>query len=89
MKTKFQNKYKALVEEVADKIYDLIEKKGKESKHRNEKVLHIKSDDLQFNLDGRRYLVEISKNELIDNQGYSYNHSVLTLEQLCEIIDSF
>lgn len=88
MKTTFQNKYKALVEDVADKIYDLIEKKGKESKHRNEKVLRIKEDQ-QFNLDGGRWLVEMTGSELIDNKGYSYQHECLTLEQLCEIVDSF
>lgn len=88
MKTTFQNKYKALEKEVANKIQDLINKKGKESKHRSEKVLKVK-DDQQFNLLGGRYLTEISTNDLIDNHGYSYQYHCLTLEQLCEIVDSF
>jgi hypothetical protein len=81
-------KHKALRQEVASQIAFLIHNYGQESNHQNEKVLHIK-DDQQFNLDGGRYLTEVSTTELIDNCGYTYHYDVLTLEQLCEIADSF
>lgn len=48
-------KHKQLRQEVASQIGFLIHNYGEESKHRSETVLKIKNDDLQFNLDGRRY----------------------------------
>lgn len=68
---------------IAGKIID----KGVESKHRSEKVLRVENEDHMFNLEGGRYLVEITPTELIDNSGYSYGHSSLELEELCEAID--
>jgi hypothetical protein len=88
MKTTYQNKLATLQKEVTDKIKALIIKKGKESKHKYEQVLRVKAGQ-QFNLDGGRYLVEISDVELIDNDGHTYAHDVLPLEKLCEIVDSF
>lgn len=85
----FVNKYHNLRQQVTSEIASLIRQHGEESRHRNEQVLKIKSDELQFNLDGNRYLTEIGSTELIDNYGNSYNYSVLPLEQLCEIVDSF
>lgn len=89
MKNTFRRKYLDLQSEVASKIAELIDKKGKESKTLSCMVLKIKKEEQQFNLDGGRYLTEISKAVLIDNNGYSYNYDVLTLDQLCEIVDSF
>lgn len=88
MKT-FVQKHKELEEKLNQRISVLIDRKGIESKHRNCLVLKVKSDDLQFNLEGGRYLTEISEDRLIDNEGYDYNFSCLTLEQLCELVDSF
>ena len=62
--------------------------KGVESQFINsDKVLKVK-DKQQFNLDGGRWLVEISVRNLIDNKGHSYDHSVLSLEQICEVVDN-
>ena len=61
--------------------------KGVESKHRNEKVLRIKKDAHMFNIAGGRYLVEITPTELIDNNGYSFGHGSISIEDLCEAID--
>lgn len=88
MRTKFQNKHKKLTLEVMEEIERLIEKKGKESEHQNCMVLKVK-DGQEFNLEGGRYLQEITRDRLIDNCGYEYHHSALSLEQLCEIVDSF
>ena len=44
-------------------------------------------DELCFNLEGGRYLTNITKNCLVDNLGYEYDFYVLDIEQLCEITD--
>lgn len=85
----FQDKYKDLLRSVNRKFTQLITKKGEDSKHKDEKVLKVKSDDFQFTLEGKHYLTEISMDELIDEEGYTYSYDVLTLEQLCQLADYF
>lgn len=85
----FLSKYHNLRQQATSEIASLIRQRGEDSRHRGERVLKIRKDELQFNLDGNRYLEEIGSTELIDNQGYSYNYDALTLDQLCEIVDSF
>jgi len=84
----FIKKHKTLEKEIIAVIEQLIKAKGVESKHRGDVLVLKVKDDQQFNLDGGRYLTEITSNELIDNQGYNYNLSVLSLEQLCEVVDN-
>jgi len=55
------------------------------SKHVDCKAFLIKR--CRFNLCDGRWLEEITKTNLIDNQGYIYDFNVLTIEQLCEIGD--
>ena len=86
MKTALQ-KHKELELFVSNKIAKAIKARGVKSEHRSDLVIKVK-DDQMFNLDGGRYLTEITEDELIDDGGYSYHHSVLTLEQLCEIADN-
>jgi hypothetical protein len=85
----FQTKHKDLSREVNRKITTLIAKHGVESAFQNEKVLKVTQERLQFTLDGSHYLTEISNEELIDQSGYTYSYDVLTLEQLCELVDFF
>jgi hypothetical protein len=74
---------------VKEKIEALLETKGVQSKFNNSRlVLLIHDDNAMFNLDSRRYLVEIGADRLIDNEGYEYDHSVLNLEDLCIAVDS-
>jgi len=80
-------KHKKLEIAVKLRIRAKLLKKGVKSEYRSDTVLKVK-DDQCFNLDGGRYLVEISETDLIDNGGYSYNYSCLTLEQLCEAVDN-
>ena len=87
MKNEFRRKYLDLEKEIVSKIGDLIETKGEKSKHRSQLVLRVKGDQ-QFNLEGGRFLTELTETELIDNQGYSYQHSSLDLDNLCEVMDS-
>ncbi len=80
--------YVKLESKVKERLAKLIQKRGVESKFSNTKVLKIKEGE-QFNLADRgHYAVEISIEKIIDNSGYEYYFSVLTLEQLCEIIDN-
>jgi hypothetical protein len=88
MQKTLTEKYKALEIAVRLRIAAKILKKGIEGRHRSDKVLAIRKDEHQFNLEGRRYLTEITPTELIDNEGYSYGHSSLTLEQICEAVDN-
>lgn len=74
---------------VKDTIQELLETKGVVSRFDNScLVLLIQDDNAMFNLDSRRYLVEISEDELIDNEGYRYGFESLKLEDLCIAIDS-
>lgn len=84
MKKTFQNKYARLRHEVECKIASLVEKKGKLN---NIKTIKVK-DEQMFNLSGSRYLTEVSSTRLIDNSGYEYYFEVLTMDQLCELVDS-
>lgn len=68
---------------LASKIMD----KGVKSKFSSDQVLKV-NDKQMFTLEGGRYLTEISERELIDNNGYRYNHDVLPIEELCKVIDS-
>ncbi len=77
-----------LENEVTEKIGKLISIYGKESNHISNPVLKL-NDDQMFNLEGGRYATEISFDNIIDNSGHSYHHESLSLEQRCEIIDSF
>jgi len=88
MKIYYQNRAKTFRQELVSEISVLIRQQGEKSEFRDEQVLKVK-DVHSFELSGGRDLAEISSTELIDNNGYSYNYDVLTIEQLCEIVDSF
>lgn len=85
--TKLVDKYKGLEISIRLRLACKLMDKGVESKNISGKVLKVK-DEQMFNLDGGRWLVEISEDVLIDNNGYTYHHSVLEIEKLCEVIDN-
>lgn len=87
-KTSFKQKYQELSNEVYQQLNHLVNIKGKKSEFRSTKALKVK-DKVAFNLDGGRYVKEVIHGELLDNEGYSYSFWCLTLEQLCELVDSF
>lgn len=80
-----------LLEDVNKRIEKTIKRKlktkGVKSEFRNDIVLKIKDDNLMFNLEGGRYLVELTETELIDNEGYSYNLRCLDIGKLCEVVE--
>lgn len=85
---KLVDKLKDLRSSISNRISDLIETHGVPSVHNTENVLVIKDDEFCFNLDGGHWLVEISEDKLIDNEGYTYSHDVLDIEDLCSALDN-
>lgn len=82
-------KLEAFNQDVKDTIEALLETKGVPSRFTNSRlVLVIHEDDAMFNLGSSNWLVEISEDELFDNEGYSYSFDSLNLEDLCIAIDS-
>jgi len=82
--------YNDLVEEINKKIVELLETGSwTTSEFSNKPVLKVEDNELMHNLDGSRWLVELDQLVLIDNKGYEYSHESLTIEQLCEVVDSF
>lgn len=76
-----------LFSEIENKLKSLALKSKKQSKHQSGCCLQVK--ECQFNLEGGRYLDEITGDRLLDNHGYQYNFHVLSLEQLSELYDEF
>lgn len=75
---KFRNELEA-------KIIRKVKRQVRYSKHQTCKAILIK--DANVNLDGDRWLEEVTPTDLIDNHGYSYNYCALSLEELCEVAD--
>ncbi len=86
MKT-FENKLDELYLEGRQIVSRLIQLFGEKSEHVSEKCLKITDDKLMFNLEGDRYLKEITPERLIDNSGYAYDIDVLDYDQFFKIID--
>jgi len=86
-----KEKLEALQQELLDKINSLIEFKGSISEHGSDKVLKIRENNLQFNIDNTNghYVEEIATDKLISQHGYEFGFECIPLENLCEIIDAF
>jgi len=92
MKKSFYKQLETLQQEAVDTLLSLIEDKGSESKvGAGFNTLAIKKDDLMFNLEGGRYLMEVFTDgrnlTLADNKGYHYNWSCLEDEQYMQVTD--
>ena len=84
----YTEKFNSLLDEARKSIISFVNNKGVESDHQSTKVIKIEDENLQFNLDGDRYLSEISSCELIDNHGYTYAFGVLEKSQFFELADN-
>jgi hypothetical protein len=82
-------KYEAFWNDIILKLEELIDQKGVESEYSNSRVLKLENKDLMYNLGDSNYVTEISKTALVNENGYTYGHCAIEIEQLCEIIDSF
>lgn len=90
----FTQKLSDLYAEVRAKLAKRIDENGTESKHFSDKSLKIKDENLMYNLSGGRYLTEIKKVseftdqiELVDNNGYLYECSVMDTTEFFEVAD--
>jgi predicted DNA-binding WGR domain protein len=84
-----RDKYTTLEEQVVAKIGELLQQKGVNCTTQSQtEVLRILNEDMMENLDGCRYLVELNETTAFDNKGYTYALSCISLEKLCEIVDS-
>lgn len=70
-------------------IRQLVNYYGIDSELQGDKCLRILDDDFKYNLrnniDGRRYLTEVTETALFDNRGYSHFPDVLGTEKLCDL----
>ena len=83
----YQNKLAELRRNIASDIHAKIKTNGTDSEYSHETVIGISDDNLKYNLDGGRFLTEISTHNLIDNHGYTYSYDVIDLDQLAELTD--
>jgi len=85
----FEDKYSEFEQQVVAKIGELLQQKGVNCTTQSQtEVLRILDEEMMWNLDGCRYLVELNETTAFDNQGYEYALSCINLEKLCEIVDS-
>ena len=85
---KFKIQHEELFEKVRERIEELFDNgNGVKSDHNDRRVIRVPKEQA-FNLDGGRHLTEIGIDKLVDNEGYGYSLSALTLEQLCEVVDA-
>ncbi len=86
--TTFKTKLSYLIDDAIAKMRILLYAKGVESEQSNNQCLMISDEKFMYDLDGDRYLTEITENALIDNHGYSYGFfGVLDTEQFLSLID--
>ena len=87
----YSGQLEIIMYEAKAKLSDLVREHGEDSKFRNESVIQLKKvdDKVAFNLEGSRYLKEISVNELIDNEGYGYSANAMDAEKFLELVDHF
>ena len=84
----YEQKLDSLINEALNKIFDLIDVSEDFSAHfSHTQCLKITVDTFMFNLEGNRYLTEITRNELVDNSGYTYSFFNLEADQLVTLSD--
>ena len=82
----FAEQLQELTERVQQSISKNVAEKGTTSEFMSKMAVKV-DGEYCYNLDGNRWLVEVTQNELIDNQGYHYSFDVLDLDELCSIAD--
>jgi len=85
-KKSFQERYNDLKSGVILSIKLSVLKSKRKSQFSDTTIITINDEQLQFNIH-RSYIVEVSHNDIIDSDGYTYGIQVLDLEQLCQLAD--
>jgi hypothetical protein len=84
-----RDKYTEFEQQVVAKIGELLQKVGVNcTTQSGVEVLRVLDEEVMWNLEGGRYLVELNETSLFDNKGYTYALDTLNLERLCEVVDS-
>ena len=83
----FTQQLEELTERVEKSIALSVADKGVASEFMRKMAIKVDDDDHAFNLDGGRWLAEVTQHELIDNKGYQYQFNVLSVEDLCSLAD--
>ncbi len=87
MKKKNVVKLEELIKKMKLEIGRRVRWQGDESRFSNVQVITIYNDDFNFNLDGGRWLLEVSEEHLYDNCGYQYSFDTLPADQFAELTD--
>lgn len=87
MKKTFTEKLEELRMDAEKSIEKAIKKRGVESDWLHETVIKIEEVEFNFNMDGHRYLAEISHAKLIDSSGYDYSWEMLDDSEICKLAD--
>lgn len=82
-----QQKLENLRGEIKEQISFMVAYAGIECKHSMSKCLPIKDEDFMFNLEGGRYLIEVTETVLIDECGYSYDFNCLDIDEFFALAD--
>jgi hypothetical protein len=85
MKKSFVEIHSNLKDSVILAIRLAVLKSKTKSKFISENTINVMNEYPYTLLDG--YLTEIAHNYIMDDNGYQYNFSVLSLDQLCELAD--
>lgn len=75
-----------LKERVCQSIAKQVGEKGTASEFMSKMAIQV-DDERSFNLDGNRWLKEVTQHELLDNRGYHYSFNVLSIDDLCDLAD--
>jgi hypothetical protein len=82
----FAEQLQEFTERVEQSISKNVAEKGTTSEFMSKMAVKVDGEHC-YNLDRNRWLVEVTQNELIDNQGYQHQFNVLDLDELCNIAD--
>jgi hypothetical protein len=86
MKTLSQ-KYNDLLIEAEKQIFLKVNKIGQDSNLTYKKSIKIVDGNYHFNLGNSGWLVQVTKDNLIDNYGYQYDFNVLSGEEFFALAD--
>ncbi len=79
---------KTLSQKYAEQIIcSKVDKIGTESKFSHEKVIKINDENYQFNLGNSAWLIEISKDNLIDSYGNRWQFNNLSGDEFFALVD--
>lgn len=83
----FQNRIEGLVEDLEYRLSTLVLNHGTKSKFNNFKSIKIEDEDFQFNIEGSKYLCEVTQFHFISNEGLLFDFNSISLHELAKLAD--